>query len=350
MSGSDVTIASKKGDSTLVRPRFGPGMLLQHEDLEYLGAYPRELSRLLFRSFFGCGVVCGLVVKTTTDCGKVSVTVEPGLALGCSGEPIWVPKPQTFDIDEDCHRDLPTPLYVVLCPYSKCCAPRPSTCGSDDEEAPSVCTREREGFEIRVVREWPACACGCPEVQTGNPGDYRYVAPPEPRESDCFCADPTDLCHVDHYDGTCGCTCGDCSDCDCQCVLLARLDEIDEERHLWQPSHKVRRFIRPVLMRDPQVEIEARAVVHAAALVAKKEKEAEEEAAWRERERQWVLKQARTQKSKPAPKTAAAAKTVATAKTRAGSKAAAASKSTTSPKTTTTPRTAATPKPETPPK
>src|ERR1044072_9995177 len=95
MSGSDVTSASKKGDSGLTRARFGPGMLLQHEDLEYLGNYPRELSRLLFRSFFGCGVVCGLVVKAEEKCGKGHVTVGSGLALACSGAPNWLPQPQT---------------------------------------------------------------------------------------------------------------------------------------------------------------------------------------------------------------------------------------------------------------
>ena len=45
MSGA--TVVSKPGLSTLVRPKFGPGMLLQHEDLESLNTYTRELNRLI---------------------------------------------------------------------------------------------------------------------------------------------------------------------------------------------------------------------------------------------------------------------------------------------------------------
>jgi hypothetical protein len=55
MNNSNVTIPGIKGTSKLVRPRFGPGMLLQHEDLELLNTYTRDLSRLLFGSLFGWG-------------------------------------------------------------------------------------------------------------------------------------------------------------------------------------------------------------------------------------------------------------------------------------------------------
>ncbi len=246
MSGTDVTVKSSKGNSTLLRARFGPGMLLHHEDLEQLSSYTLELSRLIFRSFFGCGVVCGLVVETETKCEKIYITVRAGLALGCSGDPVYVPKDHRFAIDEAGTTNIPSPLWVVLCGTTKCCAPRPSTCGSDDDEGPSVCTRERAGFEIRVVSEWPQCACGCPEVQN--------IAKP-PRETACKCVDPEMPCYLDHYAGKCGCTCGDGSECDCDCILLARLDKVDDVQHPWRVDHRVRRFVRPVLMRDPQVEI-----------------------------------------------------------------------------------------------
>ena len=48
-----LTVEPKGGISTLVRTKFGPGMLLQHEDLEQLNSYTRDLSRLMFRSFLG---------------------------------------------------------------------------------------------------------------------------------------------------------------------------------------------------------------------------------------------------------------------------------------------------------
>src|SRR4051812_37443208 len=115
MSGANGTIPGRKGTSTLVRPTFAAGMLLLHEGMELLAAYPAELSRLLFRSLFGCGVVCGLVVKPTLECGKVCITVGGGLGLDCSGAPIYVPTDQTFTLDEDCDPKPGDSLWVILC-------------------------------------------------------------------------------------------------------------------------------------------------------------------------------------------------------------------------------------------
>ena len=244
MSGGKVTINSVKGLSTLVRPKFGPGMLLQHEDLEQLNVYTRELSRMMFRSVFGCGVVCGLVVTTDQKCGQGRITVGGGLALTCDGDPIYVPKDQSVAIDEQCDPNLKGPLWVVLCGSLKCCAPRTSMCPTDDEETTSECTREREGWEIRVVSEDPRCVCRC------KPPSY------EQKDSDCKCLAPIPECYAPHYDGDCGCECHDCNGGCCDCVLLARLERPDGEKPDWTADHSVRRFVRPVLMRDPQVEVE----------------------------------------------------------------------------------------------
>lgn len=243
MSGAKVTINSSKGLSTLARARFGPGMLLHHDDLEQLNTYTRELNRLMFRSLFGCGVICGLVVKTDQRCGKVYVKVAAGLALDCSGDPVYVPKEHSLSIDEECDENLHGPLWVVLCGTTKCCAPRTSMCASDEDEAPSVCTRERDGFEIRIVSELPKCICGC--KQEGY--DYEY------RDTECGCVDPKHPCYKDHYAGKCGCHGGEGCDCTCECILLAQLDKPYEEGRPWTVDHSVRRFVRPVLMRDPLV-------------------------------------------------------------------------------------------------
>ena len=262
MNKSNVNIPGIKGTSKLVRPRFGPGMLLQHEDLELLNSYTRDLSRLLFGSLFGCGVICGLVVKVGDKCGKVQITVGAGVALACSGDPIHVPADQSFSLSEDCPPEISSPLWVVLCATSKCCAPRPSLCESDEDETKSECTRERDGFEIRVLPQRPTCVCGCPEptapTEPVTPGNSTETPPDvillgDRRVNDCKCVDPDSECYKAHYDGLCGCNCDDCSDCDCKCILLARLNLNGE---IWSTDHSVRRFIRPVLMRDPQVEIE----------------------------------------------------------------------------------------------
>jgi hypothetical protein len=248
MNTNNQPLVVAKGASTLARAKFGPGMLLQHDDLEQLTAYTRELNRLMFRSLFGCGVICGLVVSAKPDCGKVTVTVDAGLALDCQGDPIHVPQPQRLVLDEGCDQDLQGSLWVVLCGTEKCCAPRTAMCESDEDESPSVCTRERDWFEIRIVRARPRCTCACPEPVSKDAKQTMLDNQPKPGY-------PGQECHAGHYAGKCGCDCEDCADCDCDCVLLARLDQGKDAagQIVWTPDHRVRRFVRPVLMRDPQV-------------------------------------------------------------------------------------------------
>jgi hypothetical protein len=254
MSAKNGTINRVNGTSTLVRPKFGPGMLLQHEDLDQLPAYTRELNRLMFRSLFGCGVVCGLVVKPESKCGKGSITVGAGLAINCSGDAVHVPRDQDVDIDPDCDPDLRGPLWVVLCGTVKCCAPRTSMCASDDDEPTSVCTRERDGFEIRVERAQPKCSCHC--VVDEKSAKARGTT----HQSECWCVDPQDPYYADHYLGTCDCSCDECAGGGCDCILLAKIEKAGKDDGAkWVADHSVRRFIRPVLMRDPQVAAEKRA-------------------------------------------------------------------------------------------
>lgn len=246
MTANHAPVAVATGMSPLTAAKFGPGMLLQDDDLAQLGTYTQELSRLMFRSLFGCGVICGLVVGVDHQCGKLIITVANGLALDGFGDPVHVPRPVPMPVDSSCDPNFPTRLWVVLCSKRKCCAPRPTMCSSDDEESPAVCTRERYGFEVRVVRTRPACVCGCPESDTEAL-----------LESDCRCANPALKCYAHHYAGDCKCDCGDGSDCECDCILLARLDNDGDLNHpKWTVNHSVRRFIRPVLMEDPQVRLE----------------------------------------------------------------------------------------------
>lgn len=248
MSGAKGAVKSKAGLSSLVRPKFGAGMLLQHEDLEQLNTYTRELSRLLFRSFFGCGVVCGLVVEVNDDCDGLVFTVGCGLGLDCSGDPVFVPGSVEVVVDLKCDTTIGDTLWVELCGSAKCCSPRTSMCGCDDDEPVSRCTRERDGYEIRVLRDKPDCACGCLD----NPDKYPRLDDP------CWCANPELPCQVDHYHGKCKCHCENTSDCSCgcDCIVLARLVKKDNK---WKSDHTVRRFIRPVLMRDPRVAEELKA-------------------------------------------------------------------------------------------
>jgi hypothetical protein len=289
MATSSVVLKTQKGPSMIKRAKFGPGMLLQSEDLEQLNLYTRDLSRLLFRSFFGCGVVCGLTVGATDNCGKTVVTVGSGVALNCLGDPIYVPKDVRFEATDGCDPDNPTPnpLWVWLCSCPKCCAPRTPSCGCDDGDGTPACTREVDWYEIHLGTEKPECACGCelPKPKDTPPQDQPAPAaevvagealapaaaqpapnaPANPPADPCQCADPKSDCYKDHYNGVCGCKCDDSN-----CVVLALL-KYDADDETWTPDYRVRRFIRPVLMRDPiAVDPAAQATAGAAPAVAKK--------------------------------------------------------------------------------
>lgn len=258
MNNTNEPVGKTPGLSTLERARFGPGMLLQHEDLELLNTYTRDLSRLLFGSFFGCGVICGLKVEVVEECGKLKVTVDPGVALSCAGDAVHVPTSQVVYTKEGFNLATANYLWVELCGTVKCCAPRTTTCSCDDDETTSDCTREKDGFEIRLWGERPPCVCGCadpaanPTPPPPPPPPPTGTTPANANQTDCRCVGPDQTCYEDHYAGKCGCACGECSSCDCKCILLARLYKTSDPNTPWRADHRVRRFIRPVLMRDPR--------------------------------------------------------------------------------------------------
>jgi hypothetical protein len=270
MNGKTKIADPVRGLSILTLPCYKDGLTLHADDLTQAVKYTQDLSRLLFSTLLGCGVMCGLVVKFCSDaCGKLKFTIDKGLALDCAGDPIQVPEQQTVTIDLCTADGQPKPLtelWFVLCRYHKCCAPRSATCGSDDDETVSVCTREREGFEIRVVAARPECACGCnPQDDTGGEVIEKDAAATKPAAAGAKekraktiepppqdgCVDCDNPCHRDHYAGICPCGC-----CDCDCVILAVARKPKERWEVW---HNVRRFIRPVLMRDPQIALDNQA-------------------------------------------------------------------------------------------
>lgn len=292
MSQKANIVESMKGNSTLVRPRFSPGLLLRDDDLRVGVDYTRDLSRMLFRSLFGCGVVCGLVVDQKVSCGKLIITVASGVALNCDGDPIHVPQTVTIPIDPSCSDvQIPSKIWITLRLTEKACAPRSAACSCEDDDVTTVCTREQAGFEIRIHGVDPAdCACGCAEqplqpvasevayavpapaaAENGNSSKKKSTATntttanvvadaanggsSSGRGEQSWSVDPCCPCYADHYAGKC-----DCCGCDNSAVVLAVLSRIDggdpKDIGQWAVNHSVRRFVRPMLIRDPQVWLE----------------------------------------------------------------------------------------------
>lgn len=265
-------IPSFKAPSSLVRPQYSPGLLLNDDDLTQAVDYTRNLSRMLFKSLLGCGVVCGLVVRRPElVCGKLVIKVEPGVALDCHGDPLHVPEMAVIAIDPTCGVEVPARLWVLIKRYDKHCAPRSALCSQDDDDAASVCTRIRDGYEVSLVSEAPTCACACAPADNGEKDPVPGAATVDKADSSAAAGASTsgaataagdntpraassanEPCHADHYKGVCNLCCG--ADCASDCVTLARLDRATDGA--WSVSHAVRRFIRPVLMPDPQVALE----------------------------------------------------------------------------------------------
>jgi hypothetical protein len=216
---------TKFGFGTLQRPRYSAGLLLEDEDLNSAVSYTRDLTRLLFKSLFGCGVICGLRIKPELTCNgrKVGITVTKGIALDCMGNPLEVPEPVTVEYDPDCDK-LPPSIWVVVCYVEKCCRPRDTSCSSDDDSQPKP-TRVRAGFEIRLHDKRPECACRCATdvVQQGDSArpandccDDGTVVEQRDTGADTKSPDPC-KCYTGHYEGECACDCG------CTCVVLGRV-------------------------------------------------------------------------------------------------------------------------------
>ena len=271
-------IASVQALSTIQRPTFSPGLLLEDEDLTAGVSYTRDLTRLLFRSLFGCGVICGLRIKAALTCNrrKLAITVDSGVALDCMGEPIHVPVSQPMTYDPDC-KPLPKWVYVVVCYTEKCCRPKDVSC-SVDEDGSIVHTRTRAGFEIKLYDALPDCVCSC-EPQEQKPAQPRGACCPEEEANNVANAiggaagqgagagrgaggegpqgqgvhiveeDDECQCYAEHNAGICACECG------CNCVLLGKiLTEVPKGTRddVQEPPLKVdyhgRRMIRPVLV------------------------------------------------------------------------------------------------------
>jgi hypothetical protein len=250
--------ASKKDDGTLQRPRYATGLLLEADDLTAAVTYTRDMMRLVLRSLFGCGVICGLDVTAEIRCSRteVDVTIGKGVALDCLGDPIEVPKPVKVTFDNDCDV-VPEWLWVTVCYSDKCCRPKDTSC-TIDEHGEIVHTRIKDGFEVRVYPKRPKCACSCEPPDPGQKSsrDCCDDDDVDPRQAAAEAAatagsvvepaaaavplsatrilvrqpgpggqierqEPTlpDLCdcYQNHYDGKCECNC-----C-CPCVLVAKV-------------------------------------------------------------------------------------------------------------------------------
>lgn len=78
------------------RPRYFHGMLVDDKQFLAEQGYHIGKRRLLNRTLYGSGVVCGLGLKWKK--GRPWIEVESGLALDCAGNEIWVENSRRIDL------------------------------------------------------------------------------------------------------------------------------------------------------------------------------------------------------------------------------------------------------------
>jgi len=253
----------------LERPRYSPGLVLEASDLTAAVDYTRDLNRLLFRSLFGCGVICGLEVSVKLDCDLL-VTVNPGLALDGCGDPVNLTGQAQIRLgkktgvlqDDDHAPPRQTDFWVLACYKEKSCAPRALVCDSDDLDGGTQNTRTRSAVEISVLFEPPACICGCGTFASKPTRQELAVLASGAARNQRSRDEEYPGCHDAHYnDPSCpaDCGCGTACSCGC-CVLLAWVHWFeDDDGPRWVVLHRgVRRFVRPALIPDPKWDFEAR--------------------------------------------------------------------------------------------
>lgn len=242
MSTAKPMVPSKPGSSSLQRPYFSPGLLLEDADLNVAVTYTQELMRLMLKSLFGCGVICGLKVTAIPTCQdtKRKIQVTRGIALDCQGNLIEVQVPWSYEFGPpDCDDGYPPKIWVVLCYHEKCCRPKDVTCLSDDESQ-SKPTRIQSGYEIKLYDCLPDCACRCrseDDDDEDSPDGPTHSCCNEPtpkrstKKSSSTAEQATDTaeeededesealcpCYSDHFHGVCDCECG------CKCVVLGKV-------------------------------------------------------------------------------------------------------------------------------
>jgi hypothetical protein len=232
-----IQLAQAKGLSDLVKPSYSPGLMLQDDDLTRAVDYTRDLSRLLLKSLFGCGVVCGFEVTNAPGECNEDLIIGPGVAIDGRGDPVQLTSAQRIPLNTR----MPASFWITNSRRDVCCAKRDITCEVDEDSAASVFTQVRDGYEIRLVAENPSRdACSCIRKDAADSAQRGQADPP-----------PYDVaCYQDHTDAKCSCHCGS----DAEGVVLAYVKMDTDQNKVTAIDHRVRRFIRPALLRDPWLD------------------------------------------------------------------------------------------------
>lgn len=237
MTTAQPLVPAQSDRSSLLRPIYCAGHLLEEDDLNVGVAYTRDLMRLVLKSMFGCGVICGLKITVTPTCKdqKRLIEIAKGVALDGMGNVIELPKRWSYEYDPGCDKPFPKRIWVTVCYHEKCCRPKDAACCSSDDDGAAKDSRVRAGYQVRLYDVAPGCACRCHSPADDDPvtgvrtpcGCGGHVAAPAPAApqtpSTPGAVTPQEEkpceCYLEHYHGECEC------DCNCECVVIGILED-----------------------------------------------------------------------------------------------------------------------------
>lgn len=147
-------LPEKVKPTTTESVKFRDGMIVTAEDLDAAMRYPASLLHTVLRSYFGCGVVCGLglrVKEAAVDGPTWVVCVDRGVAIDCNGYPIELCAPVELDLSPEACACEPPPeeVCIALRRITSDEAP-PDACSCDVDDPRFDCRRTRDHVVVKA--------------------------------------------------------------------------------------------------------------------------------------------------------------------------------------------------------
>lgn len=212
------------------RVKFRDGMIVTAEDLEAAMLYPSSMLHIVLRSYFGCGIVCGLDLKPDPKAGGAStfvVCLSKGVAFDCNGYPLELCGPVKLDLSPDaCScEDPPEEVCIAIRRVTSDEAPHDGcSCSTDDPRF--QCSRVRDHVMVKAflpdeLVELNSCLCAKPApVGEDEDCDDDDDVKEDGRDGSDGRGEPSGRPQA--LPGLCDCltTCTDCGCCDESWILV----------------------------------------------------------------------------------------------------------------------------------
>lgn len=191
---------------------FTDGMLVTAADLRAATQYPLSVMQVLVRSYFGCGIVCGLDVSNPNeqagraanpDCPPENgfiVEIAPGVALGCDGFPVEICSRVKLDLSPDpcgCPVEGAQTRWIAIRRVTSaepsgggcgCGSGSGCGCGAGGGSPGQQCTRVRDHVLIQAFDTVPVGACMQPPAKPETAKDgARGAAIPVKKSGESLC-------------------------------------------------------------------------------------------------------------------------------------------------------------------